>query len=493
MDSLEDQVRAAVARLALEGGDRLDVEAKTFAEYSAQALGPSLSALANLPGGGLALVGVDERRADPVVGLSPRDAADFARRASDQARKGFSPAITVRTECVDVSGRTVVAISVEETPPSKKPCIWNKTGRAYVRVFDGDEAMSREDEQQFIRRRERPRDDIAPVPGTTIADLGPRAVASFIASVRETTPRFRNSSDDEVLLRMNVLARDGRTTLAGLYALGEYPQQFLPHLSLTAAVTDRRILADDERSRDRQDLTGSVPDILDGALEWVARVVGTAEVVTSDGIGAREYGLPLDAVREIIANALVHRDLSPATAGAPIDLRLTEQGLILTSPGGLWGISLDRLGHGRSAVNEYLYSICRHVSGPRGRVIEALGTGIQATRESLEKAGLTPPVFTDDGLRFTVLFPSRSQHSDDELEWLASAAALDLPDRQRETLLLMRSGATVSNSDYRHRFGVDSTTARRELMELVDRGIVARSGLKRGTRYALATRENASS
>lgn len=30
-------------------------------------------------------------------------------------------------------------------------------------------------------------------------------------------------------------------------------------------------------------------------------------------------------------------------------------------------------------------------------------------------------------------------------------------------------------------------------MELVDRGIVARSGLKRGTRYALATRENASS
>lgn len=494
MESLTDRAKSALARLILEGGDRLSVEAKTFSEYSARALGPTLSALANLPGGGLILLGVDERREDPLVGLPPEIAKDYARRASDQARKGFTPPISVRAECVEVSGKTLLAIDVEEAPLSKKPCVWNKSGKAYVRVFDGDEAMSREDEQQFIRRRERPRDDIAPVPGTTVHDLDPNALASFIASARETTPRFRNTSDDDVLRLLNVLTRDGEATVAGLYALGAYPQQFLPHLSLTAAVTDRRLLAEAERSRERQDLTGSIPEILDEALDWVARVLGAAEAVTNDGRGLRTYPLPLDAVREVVANALVHRDLSPATAGIPIDLRLTERGLVLTSPGGLWGISLDRLGRGRSAVNEYLYTICRHVSGRRGRVIEALGTGIRATRKALEGAGLTPPVFTDDGLRFTVLFPNHSLHSDDDLEWLASVPTpLGLSPRQREALLFMRSEGPIANSDYRRRFGVESATARRELMELVDRGLAVRSGSRRGTRYSLAARNGDSS
>ena len=490
MDSLAGRARSALARLNLEGGDRLDVEAKTFSEYSSQALGPSLSALANLPGGGLVLLGVDERQEDSLVGLSPAVAADYARRASDQARKGFTPPVSVRAECVEVLGKTLVAIEVEEAPLSKKPCVWNKSGKAYVRVFDGDEAMSREDEQQFIRRRERPRDDIAPVPGTTIHDLDPDALASFIASVRETTPRLRNTSDIDILRLLNVLTRDGETTVAGLYALGLYPQQFLPHLFLSAAVTDQGFLTEGARSRDRQDLTGSIPDILDEALDWVARVLGATEVVTHDGRGVREYPLPLEAVREVVANALVHRDLSPATAGVPVDLRFTERGLVLTSPGGLWGISLDRLGRGRSAVNEYLYTICRHVSGRHGRVIEALGTGIRATRDALESAGLTPPVFIDDGLRFTVLFPNHALHSDDDLEWLASVfAPLELSPRQREALLLMRRGGPIANSDYRQRFGVDSATARRELMGLVNHGLAVRSGTRRGTRYSLVAQD----
>ena len=153
--------------------------------------------------------------------------------------------------------------------------------------------MSREDEQQVIRRRERPRDDIAPVPGTTIHDLDPDALASFIASARETTPRLRNTSDIDILRLLNVLTRDGETTVAGLYALGLYPQQFLPHLFLSAAVTDQGLLTEGARSRARQDLTGSIPDILDEALDWVARVLGATEVVTHDGRGGE--GVPASA------------------------------------------------------------------------------------------------------------------------------------------------------------------------------------------------------
>ena len=39
-----DDLTEALARLELEGGDCLEIEAKTFSEYSRAALGPTLSA-----------------------------------------------------------------------------------------------------------------------------------------------------------------------------------------------------------------------------------------------------------------------------------------------------------------------------------------------------------------------------------------------------------------------------------------------------------------
>lgn len=68
MITTAEDLQTALARLSLEGGDSLDLEAKTFSEFSAASLGPSLCALANLPGGGTVLLGVDERRDDLLVG-----------------------------------------------------------------------------------------------------------------------------------------------------------------------------------------------------------------------------------------------------------------------------------------------------------------------------------------------------------------------------------------------------------------------------------------
>nr|WP_300337864.1 ATP-binding protein [Actinomyces sp.] len=98
-------------------------------------------------------------------------------------------------------------------------------------------------------------------------------------------------------------------------------------------------------------------------------------------------------VRELIANVLVHRDLSEPTLSKSIDIRLLPDRLIISSPGGLWGLSVDQLGtrDGKSAVNKYLYTIAGYTSDEEGRrVIEGPGTGIRAVRRALAQAGLEP-------------------------------------------------------------------------------------------------------
>lgn len=475
----------ALAVLELRGGDTTSIEAKTFSEYSPEQLGPTLSAFANKPGGGTILLGVSERDGISVVGVD--DVDDLLKRTANQARNGFRPPIRVDVRAIDLDGKTIGVVNVEGADVNEKPVRWLKDKKAYLRQYDGDYQMSPSEEQMLVLRHHRPNADAQAVPGSSLRDLDPNLVTRYLSSVRETTPRLVNDSDEAVLFFTGVVAdrESEELSVAGLYALGEYPQRLLPHLTLTAAVEG----SGDVRAVNRRDFTGSLPVILDDVLEWVRGNVESRQLVTRDGDGLTDYAVPLLAAREVVANALVHRDLSEASRGKGIDLRITRDGFRLTNPGGLWGITVDRLGFGdHPAVNERLYQICRNVEGRSGRVIEAMGTGIREVRRSLREAGMAEPRFYDNGVSFTVRFPNSALIPDGDLAWIGSlgleqVASLNL--RQKEALVDMRRGRTWSNREYRERFGVTAEEARADLRDLVSRGLVTSSGERRWVRYEL--------
>lgn len=96
-------------------------------------------------------------------------------------------------------------------------------------------------------------------------------------------------------------------------------------------------------------------------------------------ISSKPVGIGCGAIRELVANALVHRDLGPHTLTKRVEIRLLPDRLVIASPGGLWGVSTDQLGtaRGESAVNEHLYAICTSLTTLEGaRVIEGEGGGI---------------------------------------------------------------------------------------------------------------------
>lgn len=480
-----DDLLGALAVLELRGGDTTSIEAKTFSEYSSEQLGPTLSAFANKPGGGVILLGVSERDGISVVGVD--DVDDLLKRAANQARNGFRPSIRVDVRAFDLDGHTVGVINVEGADVNEKPVRWLKNKKAYLRQYDGDYEMAPSEEQMLLLRHRRPTADAEPVRGSLLRDLDQSLVSLYLASARETTPRLVDYSDEEVLYNTGVIAdhQSGELTVAGLYALGEYPQRLLPHLTVTAAVEG----SGEVRAVNRRDFTGALPVILDDVLDWVSQNVESRQVVTRDGHGLTDYAVPLLAAREVIANALVHRDLSEASRGKGIDLRITRDGFRLTNPGGLWGITVDRLGTGdHPAVNERLYQICRNVEGHNGRVIEAMGTGIREARRALQEAGMAEPLFFDNGVCFTVRFPNSALMPDGDLAWIGSlgleqAASLNL--RQKEALVEMRHGRTWNNSEYREHFGVTADEARADLRDLVSRGLVTSTGERRWVRYEL--------
>lgn len=184
----------------------------------------------------------------------------------------------------------------------------------------------------------------------------------------------------------------------------------------------------------------------------------------------------------------MHRDLSPHTAGKRVEIRLTDDDLVISNPGGLRGITVRNLGGviGKSAVNQYLYEIAKFTRIRDGaRIIEGEGGGIREVQSALAAAGMSPPVFHDTGVAFVARLPRHALMGRSDLEWLAEmTAGIPLSDVQRELLVRLRHGEVLTNKAVRDSHGIaDPSAATRTLQGLVSTGLVSRTGRGGGTNY----------
>ena len=484
-----EELAALVVDLRQEGSDTAEVEVKRAARDFPENVLPTVSAFANTPGGGTIIFGLDESAGFAAVGVY--DPAACKATLATKARQALRPPVTFDVWDLQFEHTPILVVKIHEQPAHGKPCRVISSGKAYLRAYDGDYELSQVEEQAFVANRSTPVFDQQPVPATATTDLHPDLLTAYLASCRASSTALAALPDDEILYRTGVTTgTDRELSLAGLLALGIYPQQHVPNCVIQASVAPRAGDPTGTRAADARRFDGPIPLMLDEALRWVQRNTRTRVRFGIDGQARDEPEFPLEAVRELLSNALIHRDLGPYALTQAITLRLDERQLILSNPGGLWGITVDRLGKTgvTSARNGHLLRICQNVRSKEGnRVVEALASGIPAVLASLRNAGMLPPRFHDQGISFTVAVPNHALLAADDLEWLASLpAAATLSDRQRHALVAMRHGHTWTNQTFRETFPMDSRDARTELAGLVDAGVATAEGERGGRVYRLA-------
>lgn len=480
---------AVVDDLRRRRGDSTAVEVKSAAGGCPR-LAETICAFANMPEGGTIVLGLDESRGFAPSGLT--DVAALEQGVASQARDSVVPPVQCDFQVMSIEGQDLVIAHVSGLPLADRPA--RVRGKAYLRQADGDYVMSEQEiaqiELQKTQAIHRTHPDRQVVEGVSPEDLDADLTRAYVAEARAGSRRLAQLAPDEILRRTGVTSAEGGVTLAGLYALGTYPQEQHPELSITAAVQ----LPDsaEGRTRDLVHLTGPLPELLDDAMEWVRRNTRSTMGYDERGHGYDRPEVPMRAVREVVANALVHRNLDGVTDSKRVEIRLRDDRLIVTSPGGLWGVSEDQLGQpdGKSAVNTTLYEICKRLRlGDGSRVIEGEGGGIREAMEALRSAGLRPLKFRDSGVRFTVQVSRHTLLGDDDIQWLAELGLMDeLTSEQRAMLADMRHGGEWTNQRVRQEFPpTDSLVARQLLQDLVERELVEALGERGGTRYRLAS------
>lgn len=448
------RLRAVLEDLRRFGDDTTLVECKRARSGMPESLGESICAFANMPEGGTILLGIDEHAGFSVTGVE--DPADMEKKAVNLCRQTIQPAPPLIFEHLDVEGKHVVVISVTPIQPSLKPATFN--GQPYLRQADGDYIMNPNDLRLIgisaWHESERKDFDHHVLAGVGLNQLNSELVDDFCRTARRNNPRLRQLTDDDLLLQVtNVTDDQGNVRLAGLYALGLYPQATEPALGATAAVRLSRHTDEQARTKNLRDIEGPIPQLVSETVQWIADNTSTVQAYKENGHMEDRPEFPLQAIREIVANAFVHRDLGPSTdVGKRVEVRLTDSALIIQSPGGLRGLSVAQLKSvelTKAPVNPRLYSIARYLHTPNGeRIIEGEGGGIREALLAIKRARLHPPKLINTGTQFKVIFPRGPRHSPEEREWLASMGdRFSAP--QEDILLALRKGERYSWSRLR--------------------------------------------
>lgn len=489
LDDLIDELRRI-------GSDHSTCEVKKAHGGIPATLWESISAFANAEGGTLVL-GVDEKNNFDVVGVVDAGATEAAVAS---IASELDPPIRADIKTISTDGKNVVVAVIPKLPRNQRPCFKKSLGPwsgSRIRVADGDRKLTEYEVSILFANREYQKSDLEPIEAASENDLDPDAIARFLRRIRETKAAiFSRISDQEVLKMMNVLVEhEGRLlpTLAGLLAFGVYPQQFEPQLDITFVSYPTSAPGElgprGERFTENQSIDGSIPVMVTESIRVLKRNMRRRSIVTG-AFRVDEYEYPEEVLREVLANALVHRDYSKQARGMQIQIEMYPDRLVVRNPGGLYGpVDVGSLGtvNASSARNGSLLKILEDTPLMGDHMVcENRGSGIARMRYVMSEAGMEPPTFRDYISTFEAEFPNHTLIDQDALEWLGSLGGAPLSRAQMTGLVMMRQGRTFTNSDFRTATGIaDSRLAAKELKDLVERGLVVQSGVRGGTSYSL--------
>ena len=398
----------------------------------------------------------------------------------------------METDDITLDGHQLLIVTVPGLPVQERPCF--KGNIAYQRLGDGDYPMDGYALSLMYAQRHKPHNDLQSIPNTSSEDLDKSYTEDFLHQVRLSSARLRNDSDAEILRKRNVIDAHDELTLAGLCALGDYPQQFYAGASIIGIVS----VSGNARNDDRFRSEGPIPAMLEDTLAWFMRNIKNRTVTAPNGAGLIDQPeIPLVALREFVANALVHRSYERDASGKFIQIFIKRGRIEIISPGGFWGILPSQVGlvHRPAAVNEALYAICQNIRLSDGlsdghRLIEGEGGGILAAQQALVDAGLRKAHIIDEGIQVRVIIyrPADNTQPTSIMEVSSPPQRAEIPENLSPTesqvyVALTRGPATVA--DIAENTELSTRQVRYALPKLIQRGLVeqkARSG-RRGLVY----------
>ncbi|MGN0490188.1 ATP-binding protein [Ruminococcus sp.] len=357
----------------------------------------TLSSFSNQQNGGTIIFGVDENEDYNVCGVY--DAADLQKKIMEQSLQ-MEPVVRPLCTVAVVDGKTVVSAEIQEMDNFQKPCFYKGAGRlrgSYVRVADGDRLMTEYEVYSYEAFKQDIHDELRTNDRAEMTDINTEEYQMYLLELKKNKPNLAKLEEKEIN-RLQGFVVDNKPTVAALMLFSVYPQAYFPQLCITAvSVPGKEMSATGsvgERFIDNKRIEGSITQMLNDALIFVRKNMKVKTIIDVEtGMRNDRTEYPVIAVRELVLNALIHRDYSIHTESAQITITMYSDRMEIENPGGLYGrMTLDNLGFvSADTRNPYIAGALEIMGETENRY-----SGIPTIRSAMKNAGLPQPVFVNN-------------------------------------------------------------------------------------------------
>jgi len=421
-----------------------ETERVEFKEEANEHFYKTVSALANTKGG-IILLGVDKNGRPRGVESSGKLLEDLTNRIVNKL------SVYPEIETMDMEVKRVLAFKVARTayPVSYE-------GRYYERVGNTTREMSPQKLRAFM---------LSSLPWDSITndfsfdEIDTESVGHFIRLAVAKNRLTDVSLDDPPFMTLEKLEliSGGKLTNGAVLLFGKNPQKhFINHCVRIGRFKTETIIIDDKWAK------GNLFEQFEETLNVLKQYIAVRYEII--GIQREDiWDYPIPALREAVLNSLIHRDYF--NIANFITIKVYDDHIWFSNPGRLpEGITIEELKRPHSShLRNPLIAKAFYLTG----YIEQYGSGTVRMVEWMKESGLPEPEYKEEMGGFSVYF-----HKDIYTE--ENLRKMELNERQVRAIIYVKEKGRITNSEYRNLAGVSDRTALRELLKMVEKGILER-------------------
>ena len=358
--------------MLIQEGEGLAVE---FKEHFSSRIVEDITAFANTKGG-VILLGVRDDKT--IVGEQLTN--DLKARINSLGRN-CSPPIQVKLRQVE----DLVVVLVPQGEEKPYGC-----GAGYFRRLDGTtQKMTNHELRIMFREHEAVSFEEKVNRDATWQDISTNKIRDFL---KEADIGIKKIVAPDILTSLNI-AHNDKITNAGVLFFAENPRRFILHAQMTLIAFKGK---DRIHIFDRQDIHDDLLAQFNGAVFFLKKHLNLRSEIK--GVNRKDiYEIPLEALREAVANAIIHRDY--AMRGTSLMVEVYDDRVEIVNPGGL-PPGMEKKDFGKISVrrNERIADLFFRMDK-----VELAGTGIRRMKEAMAAAGLPAPRIRQTTF-FTIVF-----------------------------------------------------------------------------------------
>jgi ATP-dependent DNA helicase RecG len=324
----------------IANGENSGVEFKRD-DIRPEQLAKEVVALVNFQGGKI-LLGVDDDGS--ISGIQRSDVEEWVMNVISEK---VHPAILPFYEKIKIDERTIVAV-LTFPQGNSKPYVrrHNKAEEVFIRVGSTSRLATREQQMRLYEIGGMLHTEVLPVSRTSSNDLDKVRIENYLKDiVNDPDMPSTDAEWENRLANIGFLTEPkGMCTIAGIVLFGKQPRQYLKQSGLRLFAfnsPDKEYKAELDAILDgplaaRWDFTQGARQLIDeGLIESVLQkmdpfISEELNKIAENFQREKQYLYPIEAIREVLINALVHRDW---TRFVDIEIGIYSDRLEVISPG----------------------------------------------------------------------------------------------------------------------------------------------------------------